>query len=67
MAGDAHQDGRPSVATCPMCGRAVDSRYRPFCSSRCRDQDLLIWLDGRYALPAVEADEEEDAEADQGG
>ena len=45
----------------------MDSRYRPFCSSRCRDQDLLNWLDGRYALPAVEADEEEDAEADQGG
>ena len=50
-----------------MCGRPALPRCRPFCSTRCRDQDLLNWLNGRYAVPAVEADEDEDAEPDQGG
>lgn len=35
-------------------------RYRPFCSARCRDLDLGRWLDGAYAVPAVEVDDDED-------
>jgi endogenous inhibitor of DNA gyrase (YacG/DUF329 family) len=35
-------------------------RYRPFCSARCRDLDLGKWLDGSYAVPAVEDDDDED-------
>jgi endogenous inhibitor of DNA gyrase (YacG/DUF329 family) len=35
-------------------------RYRPFCSARCRDIDLGRWLDGAYAVPAVEVDDDED-------
>jgi len=67
MAADAHPDGAASPAACPICGRAAEPRFRPFCSARCRDQDLLNWLDGRYAVPAIEADnDEEDGQADQG-
>jgi hypothetical protein len=40
-------------------------RYRPFCSARCRDIDLGRWLDGAYAVPAVEVDDDEDR--DPGG
>ncbi|MGD9509767.1 MAG: DNA gyrase inhibitor YacG [Geminicoccaceae bacterium] len=54
----------PPVARCPICGRPADPRFRPFCSRRCRDQDLLNWFSGRYAVPAVETD---DAEDDQDG
>ena len=45
---------------CPICGRPRDERFRPFCSRRCRDQDLIAWFDGRYAIPAQESESDED-------
>ena len=39
-------------------------RYRPFCSARCRDLDLGRWLDGSYAIPAVEREDDEDVAGD---
>jgi hypothetical protein len=36
-------------------------RYRPFCSARCRDIDLGRWFGERYAVPAVEPGEDEEA------
>ena len=39
---------------CPQCGKPRTQAYRPFCSKRCRDLDLGKWLDGSYAIPAVE-------------
>lgn len=44
---------------CPICGKARDPRFRPFCSAACRDRDLLNWLDGRYAVPAVEIEDDD--------
>jgi endogenous inhibitor of DNA gyrase (YacG/DUF329 family) len=44
---------------CPICGKPRDQRYRPFCSRLCRDRDFLNWVDGRYAVPAVETEEGE--------
>jgi endogenous inhibitor of DNA gyrase (YacG/DUF329 family) len=52
---------------CPRCGRPSVERFRPFCSATCRDRDLLDWLDGRYALPAVESEDEEAAEPSEAG
>ena len=45
---------------CPICGRPSDERFRPFCSARCRDQDLLNWLDGRYAIPVQESEPDDE-------
>jgi endogenous inhibitor of DNA gyrase (YacG/DUF329 family) len=45
---------------CLICGRPRDPRYRPFCSARCRDRDLLNWLDGRYVIPVQESEPDED-------
>ena len=50
---------------CPICrrplsGEAQELRFRPFCSRRCADLDLGRWLKGSYAIPAVEADDEDD-------
>jgi uncharacterized protein len=45
---------------CPLCGKPRDPKFRPFCSARCRDRDLLNWLDGRYAIPAVEVEDDDD-------
>jgi endogenous inhibitor of DNA gyrase (YacG/DUF329 family) len=33
------------------CTRPVDERWRPFCSERCRNEDLARWADGRYSVP----------------
>lgn len=67
MADEGLPEDAVTPVRCPMCGRPALPRCRPFCSPRCRDQDLLNWLNGRYAVPAVEADEDEGPESDQGG
>ena len=37
---------------CVLCGRhPVDDRWRPFCSERCRNEDLARWAEGRYRVP----------------
>ena len=38
---------------CVLCRtRPVDPRWRPFCSERCRNEDLARWADGRYRVAA---------------
>lgn len=43
---------------CPICGKASQQRFHPFCSARCADIDLGRWLGGRYAVPAEEMQDE---------
>ena len=40
---------------CPICGRAVETAFKPFCSKRCADIDLGRWLKGIYRVPTNEA------------
>jgi endogenous inhibitor of DNA gyrase (YacG/DUF329 family) len=36
---------------CVLCrARPLDERWRPFCSERCRNEDLARWADGRYSV-----------------
>jgi hypothetical protein len=36
---------------CVLCRtRPEDERWRPFCSERCRNEDLARWADGRYRV-----------------
>lgn len=44
---------------CPICGRPRVVEHSPFCSTRCRDRDLMRWLDDGYAVPGPPADAEE--------
>ena len=38
---------------CVLCRtRPVDPAWRPFCSERCRNEDLARWADGHYRVPA---------------
>ena len=43
---------------CPHCGKPVawteSSKWKPFCSDRCRLIDLGGWLSEKNALPAEE-------------
>src|SRR5260363_279503 len=44
----------PLVVNCPCCGQKVawvsESRYRPFCSERCRQMDLGAWAAEKYTI-----------------
>jgi uncharacterized protein len=51
---------------CPICGKATEERFKPFCSKRCADVDLNRWLSGSYVIPVTE-DEEEDGRRDESG
>ena len=48
---------------CVFCRRQpVDPAWRPFCSERCKLQDLARWADGAYRVAAepVEDSDEDD-------
>ncbi len=49
------KDKSPDVKPCPTCGAPPIHAVRPFCSKRCADVDLGRWLQGVYAIPAVDA------------
>lgn len=39
---------------CPICRKPVDlltSAWRPFCSERCKTQDLGAWASEDYRIP----------------
>lgn len=46
---------------CPICKRKVEKSDPefPFCSERCRNEDLGNWIYGRYRVPSPIRDEEE--------
>ena len=48
---------------CPICGKPARREVTPFCSSRCRDRDLVKWLGDGYALPGPPAPPEQDGES----
>ena len=43
---------------CPHCGKSVEwapaSRWRPFCSERCKTIDLGAWASEAYRVPIAE-------------
>lgn len=45
-----------SPRKCPICGKPRAEDLAPFCSTRCRDRDLMQWLGDGYALPGPPAD-----------
>jgi uncharacterized protein len=55
---------------CVLCRkRSRDGRWRPFCSERCRNEDLARWSDGRYRIagdpvPSPDSDSDSDSDAD---
>ncbi|NMG04818.1 DNA gyrase inhibitor YacG [Azoarcus taiwanensis] len=52
----------PSVK-CPQCGKTVlwapSSKWRPFCSERCKQLDLGAWASESYRVPTAAPDSEE--------
>jgi len=51
---------------CVFCRRQpVDSVWRPFCSERCKIQDLARWASGTYRVPAEPVTQEDSEERDE--
>jgi endogenous inhibitor of DNA gyrase (YacG/DUF329 family) len=54
---------------CPTCGTEVAwtqaSRFRPFCSQRCKLIDFGQWANEAYRIPAVEHDDDEAPPGDE--
>ena len=45
--------GADETRVCVFCRRnPVDPAWRPFCSERCKLQDLARWADGTYSVPS---------------
>ncbi|MES2831306.1 MAG: DNA gyrase inhibitor YacG [Pseudomonadota bacterium] len=57
-----------AIVSCPTCAEKVEwveaSKYRPFCSLRCKQIDLGAWAEEKYVIAAAspegDADEAED-------
>jgi len=50
------------IRKCPICGKPRSAEHSPFCSTRCRDRDLVKWLDDGYALPGPKVDHDPEPE-----
>lgn len=55
----------PIAKLCPICGKPVEQRFRPFCSRRCADVDLHRWLSGTYTVPVIEIDDVSEGEVNE--
>jgi endogenous inhibitor of DNA gyrase (YacG/DUF329 family) len=40
---------------CPICGKPIQDKFRPFCSAHCRRVDLERWHKEAYRVPSEEA------------
>lgn len=51
------------TVNCPQCGKRViweaASRFRPFCSERCKTNDLSKWAQESYRIPEPEQNPED--------
>lgn len=49
---------------CPMCGKPMERKFRPFCSRRCANLDLGNWLGEVYRAPTDEPIDQDDYDPD---
>ena len=58
----------PRTVPCPTCGGpsvfAPHNKWRPFCSERCKIQDLARWADGTYRVAGEPVSDPETEKSD---
>lgn len=58
----------PLTVKCPQCGAYVkwvaESKWRPFCSERCRQLDLGAWASESYRVPTGPPDPDDSSRQD---
>ncbi|MEQ1662623.1 MAG: DNA gyrase inhibitor YacG [Thiobacillus sp.] len=56
---------------CPTCGTSVvwaaDSRWKPFCSQRCKLIDLGQWAEENYRIPVAPQTDDDTLPPDETG
>jgi endogenous inhibitor of DNA gyrase (YacG/DUF329 family) len=64
MTGSGGPETGPAYV-CPTCRKPTPtgSRWRPFCTERCKMVDLGGWFLGKYRIAAVDDDDEDAAKA----
>lgn len=59
---------QPRIINCPQCGKKVaweaTNRFRPFCSERCKTNDLSQWAQESYRIPETATDAENQNSSD---
>ncbi|MES2366827.1 MAG: DNA gyrase inhibitor YacG [Pseudomonadota bacterium] len=59
---------KPAKVTCPTCGVLVEwiesSKFRPFCSERCRLIDLGQWATESYRIPEPDKPGQENVDSE---
>ncbi|MBX9895497.1 MAG: DNA gyrase inhibitor YacG [Nitrosomonas sp.] len=54
---------RQRIVNCPQCGKPVawetSSLFRPFCSERCKINDLSQWAQESYRVPDSQTNPED--------
>jgi endogenous inhibitor of DNA gyrase (YacG/DUF329 family) len=54
----------PRIFKCPSCSTSiiydVKNPYRPFCSSRCKDDDIISWAKEGYRIEGKAPQTEEE-------
>ncbi len=54
------------ASICVFCRREpAEAPWIPFCSERCKLQDLARWIDGRYRVPAEPVPDNSDTDDDE--
>jgi endogenous inhibitor of DNA gyrase (YacG/DUF329 family) len=57
------------TVACPRCGAAVEwspqARFRPFCSERCKMNDLGAWAMEKYKVKAHENEDDDSERPDE--
>jgi uncharacterized protein len=58
-----------TVVRCPTCSRSVEwteaSRWRPFCSERCRLIDLGAWAAEQHVIPGEVVETEDGVQSNE--
>ncbi|ABI59303.1 MULTISPECIES: DNA gyrase inhibitor YacG [Nitrosomonas] len=59
--------GKSPTVNCPQCGEVVvwekSSKYRPFCSERCKLLDLGLWATDSYRIPDEDEPQEDNPQS----
>lgn len=59
----------PRIVTCPTCSARVEwtpaSKWRPFCSERCKLIDFGAWANESYRIPVTERELDDEPPSDK--
>jgi endogenous inhibitor of DNA gyrase (YacG/DUF329 family) len=57
----------PETPLCVFCRkRPAEHAWRPFCSERCKLQDLARWADGSYRVPGEQVEDPDQTDKSNG-